>query len=703
MKFNWRPTRPVFLDFEVQSYCDLSDSTATKYAKNPSTRMLTCVVKVDNEVFRIGPYLDAQGRELLCRITEGRTIVAHNAMFDRRIWELTEKLPEREWFDTLPCARAGALPGGLDKLSKELGYAGKDDKGKMLVNMLCMLKPGKPIPAIGPAHTLLMNYNETDVKELENIYHHVKQYVEPDVMTVDATINDRGVPLNREYMERLVELYAHNEQTLRAEFLEATDGVNPSSAKQVKDWMTRSGFTLPQLKKAGTDESTPSIGKFALKDFLSRPDEFYIGDGDEGAACEAMVAAMEMRKEVVRVGKGKAAAAQLGIEEDDRIRDQFTYYGAHTGRWSGRGLQLHNMPKTPIDARTIPTTYEAVCKAADEATATGKYGKILRADVLNGMLRTMVQAENLLVADYGAVEARGIAWIAECNRMLHLYSDPTQSVYLDMGEKLFGRRINKKNDEQEYTMSKTLVLGCGYGMSGTKFKYTCTSRGISLAVFAKANMDPESAVKAYREAYPEIPLVWRSIGIALLNAVEHPGTVEYAGKCLFYMQDNDLHCKLPSGRCIIYRNARIAMAIPAWQKLYGMPETPVKTVAFKSPRGFYKNLYGSMAAENIVQALCRDMMAHTLVCCEQENLSPILHVHDEVVCEADAKHLPLFMQIMSEGPEWVRKTPEHLRDRDPLWSPFPILAEGYSGPIWSKVAKGYTELNALCGRVLDHA
>lgn len=685
VQMDWDPVNPVFLDFETQSYHDLGESTASKFAKDPTTNMLTCVVKVDGVIHRIGPYLNAANRQKLIALTEGRTIVAHNVPFDRRIWEYSEKLPPRKWFDTLPCARAAALPGGLDKLGEKLGVGRKDDKGKMLINLLCILKPGKPVPAIGPAHHLLMEYNVQDVELLERVYDHVKPHVEPDVMTVDQIINERGVPLDRDYMERLIELYSHNEKKLRAEFEEATGGVNPSSAKQVKDWMTTSGFTLPQLKKAGTDESTPSIGKFALKDFLSRPEEFYVGDDDESAACEAMVAAMELRKEVVRVGKGKAAAAAQGIEADDRIRDQFTYYGAHTGRWSGRGLQLHNMPKTPIDARYIDTTYEAVCAASDAATATGKWGRVLRADVLNGMLRSMVRAENLLVSDYGAVEARGIAWVADCHKMLKLYADPHQSVYLDMGEKLFGRRIDKKKDEQEYTMAKTLVLGCGYGMSGAKFKYTCTSRGISLKVFEAAGLKPEEAVKTYRQAYPEIPQVWKAYGDAIMDVVK-TGAVREAGKCTFYMQGPDMHCVLPSGRHLLYREAEVRWMIPGWQKLYGMAETPVETVTFASPRGWRKHLYGSMLSENVVQALCRDMMAHTLVAFEQLGFNPILHVHDEIVCETDPKHLRQFMEVMSAGPAWAKG--------------FPILAEGYSGPIWSKVAKGYTECNALNGKVI---
>jgi DNA polymerase bacteriophage-type len=683
MRLNWRPKRVAFLDFETQSGTELT--TTHKYATAPDTKMLTCVVKTqEGEVHKVGPYLDQAGWNLLARIGAEYTLVAHNAVFDAAIWEHACKLPEAEWFDTLPCARAAGFPGKLDELSKALGGRGKDPMGRRLIELLCIVRNNK-VPALGPAHKLLMDYNTQDVEELEFIYNKVKDFGEPDVMTVDRVINDRGVPIKRAFLEQLIDLYKQNDKLVRAEFDERTGGVSPTSAKQVKEWMKRMGFKVPV--KPG-EEAKESIGKFAMKAFMAKPQDFYCGDdSDESAAIEAMVEALELRKEVARVGKGKADAAFEGIEYDDRIREQFVYWGAHTGRWSGRKLQLHNMPQAvkQVKVRSL-TDYAGVQEIARVASVEAGY-RVGITDVLNAMLRHLVQADNLLVADYGGVEARGAAWVAGCDKMLELYSDPSKSVYIDIGSVVFGRRISKKGDPAEYALSKSLVLGCMYGMSGKKFEYTVKSRGTNVATFEKLGMSIADMVKMYRNTYPEIPQIWKAYGDTCLKAVESRAEL-YCGKCYFKMVGNDLHIVLPSGRPIVYRNARIELTVPGWQKLYNMPETPMPTVCYDSARGWRNFLYGSKITENVVQGICRDLLAYTLVCCEQEGLDPILHVHDEAVMQAPPSKFNRFMEIMSSGPAWAKG--------------FPILVEGYSGPIWTKNPDGYEEMHSLGGKAIWH-
>ncbi len=129
MKLNCSPSKVAFLDFETQSMHDLKKSTHTRYAKDPSTKILTCVVKVGNDLFRMGPYLTETDKDVLRNIAKEYTLVAHNAPFDAAIWEAAGLGPV-EWFDTLPCARAAGLPGALDKLSKSLGGRGKDKNGE---------------------------------------------------------------------------------------------------------------------------------------------------------------------------------------------------------------------------------------------------------------------------------------------------------------------------------------------------------------------------------------------------------------------------------------------------------------------------------------------------------------------------------------------------------------------------------------------
>lgn len=577
MKVNMTPEKVAFIDLEVQSSCDLSNSSTYKYAKHESTRALTCCVKVDGEMRRMGPYLAAEDLEWLRNVATTRTMVAHNAPFDAAIWEHTLGLPEVEWFDTLPCARARGLPGGLDAVGTILTGKGKDKNGKRLIDLLCIIRNDK-VPAIGPAHDLLMEYNARDVELLEDIYDEVKGYGEPDVIALDAVINQRGVPIDRGFLMQLLALYDETQARSGEIFAELTGGANPKSPKQVKEWLLTKGLAVD------------SLNKHATRDLLSRPHDFVADETlFDSDVMEMVREAMEARREVARVGKGKAEAALNGLEDDGRIRGMFIYWGAHTGRWSSRGLQLHNMPSNvskEIDARTIEPKFDVIKRAAAEATERAGE-RIYMTDYLNVMLRRLVQVENVLVCDWGAVEARGVAWIFDETSMLESFADIHKSVYLDMGRSIFGREITKKGDPEAYTLSKAVVLGCGYGMSYPKFAAGCKLNGVDLTPLD--GLDP---VKLYRTTYSRIAKGWKSLHEAMDECVK-TGEPQYAGKCWFKMVGKDMHVVLPSGRPLVYRNTRIEPMVPKYCKLFGMPEVAVPTVVYDSPRGYLGFLYGS--------------------------------------------------------------------------------------------------------------
>lgn len=676
MKFNWHPTRVAFLDFETQSECDISLGSR-RYARHPSTRVLTCAVKVDGRVERFGPYLTQNDKDRLVTIAASNTLVAHNAPFDAAIWDAAG-LPSAEWFDTLPCARAAGLPGGLDKLSLAVGGRGKDKNGSRLIDMLCILKPGKAVPAVGAAHRLLLDYNVQDVEELELVYGRVKGFGEPDVMTVDRTINDRGIPVDRSLLQALVSMYDENTKRYGDEFAEHTkdpdrlEGLNPRSPKQLQAWLKARGVTMPSLGKATVDK------------FFSDPDMFM--DSEEEGTLAAVSEMLELRRELAGVGRGKVDKAVKLVDEDSCIRDQFVYYGAHLGRWSSRGLQLHNMPsslKVSVDMRTVEPTYASVYAVADRMTEETKT-QVTVSDCLNIMLRRMVQADNLLVVDYGAVEARCLAWIADEETMLEAFRDPKESVYLRMGDVVFQRRIDKKKEQLKYVLAKVLVLGCGYGMSGAKFKAQCAVRESRefMKMLADSSIDLAECVKTYRKTYPRIPQLWKECGDAVLQAVA--GVPSSAGRCEFHMVGSDMHLVLPSGRPIVYRNARIEPIVPAYCKMYNMPENPVPTVTYDNPRGFRGFLYGAKIVENVCQGTCRDMLADALVRLEDSGLPVLLHVHDEIVCSGPESRLGAMCETMTTPPSWA--------------DGFPVLVEGYSGPQWTKTTHGYTECRMLNGR-----
>lgn len=672
MKLKHRnPGKLAFLDFETQSMAELT--TVHKYASDSTTRALTCCVLVDGVMHEFGPYFNDEDKQRLLAVTADCTLVAHNAPFDAAIWETVLGLPERDWFDTLPCARAAGMPGKLDAISKLVTGRGKDPLGKQLIDMLCILRNGK-VPAIGPAHKLLLDYNRRDVEELKAIYDVVSEYGEPEVIAVDRVINDRGIPLSVPYMEAMRDVYEANAKIAQESFAETTGGVNPRSSNQVKDWLVGLGFRVDK------------VNKNALRDMMANPEQFYDADSDNELADAVSLAAdaIAMRQEIVKVGAGKVKAALGAVEADGRIRDQLVIYGAGPGRWSGRALQVHNMPLSVKDlfVREEWPTPDRVNQLA--ATATEQLGRrVAVADVANSMLRHAIRCDNMNVADYNAVESRCAAWLSLCEPMLAIYNDPIgKSIYLDMGEKVFGRKI-KKSEVREYALAKSLVLGCMYGMSAPKFEWTLQHRSkISKEEIEAIGLSAKKLVDIYRNSYPEIPAMWRELGAAVLDCAEY-GQDAQVGRLYICKVGNNMHMVLPSGRPIVYRNARVTMAIPRWQKLFGMEESPVKTVAYDHPRGYETILYGSKVFENACQATCRDIMANALVNFESVGLNPFMHVHDEGCCESGQNRFGEFMEIMSAPPSWA--------------DGFPIMVEGYSGPIWTKTPKGYMEANYFNG------
>lgn len=677
MKCNFRPSKVAFLDFETQSEYDLPKGTVRGYAQHPSTKALTCCVKVDGQMLRMGPYLTEADKQKLQKIAETHTMVAHNAPFDAAIWEDVLKLPEAEWFDTLPCARAAGLPGGLDKLSKALGGRGKHKDGERLIQMLCCVKGGK-VPAVGPAHSLLLEYNVQDVEELETVYNRVKDYGEPEVMSVDRIINNRGMKVNRQRLLRLIELSEYNTKVTGTNLKAAAPTLNANSTKQVHEYLATLGFSLED-KATGKK----SLNKFQVQGFLNNPEAFYTGDDSKfSEALDTVTEFIELRKEASGLAESKLNKALEVLDDDDYIRDQLVYYGAHTGRWSGRKLQPHNIASNVghgVDIKNVPLEYSELQRIAEESKDTD--APVTVSNILAAMVRICIENPNSLVADYGAVELRALAWLANADNILNILSDPHRSIYIDMGVKLFKKTLDKVKDFEAYRLAKSIVLGCIYGMSGGRFAALMAIRNVSTKPLDDVGLTAADCVKIFRAAYPALPEYWKLCGESVLAAVAGSPRELPRGVHLF-MQGADLHVVLPSGRPIIYRDAVIEPIVPGYCKAYNMPEIAVPTVTFANPKGFRGFLYGSKLAENISQAVSRDLLAQALIDCESAGLPPFVHVHDEI--GSVGEDFDEFMTILSTSPSWAEG--------------FPILVEGYSGPIWTKQAKGYREGKMLSGR-----
>jgi DNA polymerase len=628
--------------------------------------------------------------KLLQWVHLGYTFVAHNAAgFDALAWKmlvedrfLPDELHGMTWYDTLPCAKAGGFPGDLDTLGQMLVGKGKDD-GKAALKLLYGAKvvDGDVFYPLGtkPLWQLMLRYNVADVLLLEAVFNAVKDYGEPDVLDVHMRINERGIAFDRKFLEQFYAVWVESEAKSADKLSLLTNGAlnasNVRSGPQVKKYLLKEcGFQLDTLNRE------------SLERLYADPENFFGDIEIDSERIQHGIEVLKLRQASNRASKAKLSKIfELG-QSDERIRDLLVYYGAHTGRFSGRGLQPHNFARgnSDIDIQRVFDDFsngDLRLAGLEEAAARAKCSID---DVLATLVRTIFRAapgSELGIADYGAIEARGTAWVAEESRMLETFADLGKCVYCDTASALFRRQIVKKRDKAERHVGKQIVLGCGYSMSAIKFGKQCKRFGVDLE---KAGVTAEQCVETYRDTYPSIAGVkqgqWRRGGIwkeyhnAAFRALKDGKAL--AGKCIFRREFGNLTIQLPSGRKLVYREAMIEEVVPPYCEMLGLPLEKKPAVMYRHVHGYRKSLYGGLTTENIVQAISRDILCTALIRLEEAGYPVVLHVHDEILTEFLKQQrwqaLRDMLKIMSEAPPWAKG--------------FPILVEGFTNERYTKAA-----------------
>jgi DNA polymerase len=410
---------------------------------------------------------------------------------------------------------------------------------------------------------------------------------------------------------------------------------------------------------------------------------------------------LEARLAVNRVSTSKLEAALRTQCPDGRLRGTLVYHQAATGRWAGKGMQPHNLPRPHPLLKDLTALLGAVgdpqrFQAALPPTVTV-------ADGISALVRPTLRAapgKLLCVADFASVEARGVAWCAGEEALLARFA-AGQDVYLDLAQRIFGRPLSRQ-DGRERQIGKQAVLGCGYGMGARTFGKRCLARGVDLLA---AHTSAEAVVEGYRAACPQVAgtrvsengHTWRRGG--LWNEVEAAarecvltGVPQSAGRCTFSREGTTLLVGLPGGRRLHYRNARVESVAPACCREKGLAARPRPVVLFDRPRRRGMQAYGGLLTENLVQAICRDLLAGALLECERLGLPVVLHVHDEVVVEvpeatAEEASRKLAL-VMSTPPAWA--------------TGFPIEVEGFVAERYAKdPPKGAPAVKARNGAIVD--
>jgi DNA polymerase len=646
-------------------------------------------------------------------INDGELVEAHNAWFERGIWT-NILVPKYGWTPILHDQwRCSAAKGASHALPRALGDAGaalllrnlKDEAGHALMMKMC--KPRKarkadkqawlvahnagtcpqckgkktykrkpcercdaqgkfptPVADVPPIPTLwhepvedlhrLWAYCRQDVLAEETLSQAIPDLSpeETELYLLDQLINERGFQLDEDAVAAALELIELEAVDLNGQLTIITDGEverGTQRARLVK-WLGDLGVIL---------ENTQAQ---TVTDILT----------NTGGMPTLAVEALGLLQELGRSSTGKYERMRAWKCPDGRVRGGLLYHGAATGRWSGAGVQPHNFVRG-----TVKITQDRLWDALktqdrefirnltdDKGTPIGSV-MVALANALRGAICAAPGTE-LYVADYAAIEARVLLWLAEDPHIDLFFRN--EDIYIDMAQKIYARPLNKNDNPQERQLGKATILGCGYGMGPEKFVSAAAIYGVKIDEDFSRNV-----VYTYRDTYRCVVDLWYAQEEAAIEATMAHGRPVECGKVTWYVESGKhrfLYAVLPSGR-------RLAFAFPQVQG--GMTRRGWKNqLTFMSVSSYThqwerQRTYGGMIVENLVQAIARDLMADAMLRCEQTGIyRPVLSVHDELISEADAGagNLHEYEQLIASPPAWA-------------WD-CPIAAEGWVGTRYRK-------------------
>lgn len=677
------------LDFETRSTVDLNKLNAYVYAEHPDTDIWCAQIAFGDE----DPFLWIPGMpvppRLVDHILDGGELVAWNAAFERLItrhiagphygWPIPA---DDQWRCVMVEAYAMNLPGKLEKAGPALGLSDvKDAEGHRL--MLQMAKPRR----IEPGGTIVWWDDEGRRKRL---YAYCGQDViseraaekrlfrlipeERRTWLLDLKMNDRGVYIDAELCTIAKRLAGEAMERLDAEMHAVTDG-DVSACSNV-------GQLIKWLKANGVD--TDTVKKDALADLLARED-----------LPAPARRALELRKAGSKTSTAKIDKLLSLRQADGRMRGAVQYHGAaQTGRWAGRGAQLHNLPRPEI--KLIAQLVETL-QRGDLDWLEMVFGDPMSAIV--DAIRSMVMSapdRALLDADFSNIEGRAIAWLAgeetKLQRFRAFDAGTGPDVYLVTAAGIYAVPVEQALPRRQ--VGKVTELSMGFqGGPGALAKMAAShslkiastfdavwgaadderreravdgykQRGHASGLSERGWLAAECIKLAWRADHPETVALWRGLEDAAIAAVQDPDRGVHAYRSIKYrMVGSFLFCLLPSGRALSYPYPRIEQKAVPWKNADGS-QARKPAITFKSEDSVThqwkdKDFYGGLAAENVTQAMARDVMRDAMHRVEAAGFETVLTVHDEILTETtpEAADLERFKAVMAEVPDWCPGLP----------------------------------------------
>lgn len=625
------------LSIDLETYSDqpLAKTGVYRYVESPDFEILLFAYSVDGAPVQqidlaCGEKIPS---EILCAL-EDETVTkwAFNANFERICLSRFLGYPTGDYLepDSWKCSMVWAaymgLPLSLEGAGAVLGLEKqKLAEGKDLIKYFC--QPCAPTKSNGqrtrnlPKHSpdkwlAFKKYNIRDVETEMSIQARLLKYPVPDSVWeeyhLDQEINDRGVGLDMELVRQAIQMDGRSRSELTQAMKELTSLDNPNSVQQMKQWLADNGV------------ETDTLGKKAVAELLK-------------TAPQQLQKVLTLRQQLAKSSVKKYQAMETAVCADGRARGMFQFYGANrTGRWAGRIIQMQNLPQNHLDDLTEA---RGLVRAGGFDALEMLYEDV--PDTLSQLIRTAFVPQGnrkFIVADFSAIEARVIAWLADEKWRQDVFAEG-KDIYCASASQMFGVPVEKHGVNGHLRQKgKIAELALGYGGSVGALK------AMGALEMGLSEDELPALVSAWRQANPKIVQFWWAVDHAVMDAVTRKTTTKTHG-IIFSARNGMLFITLPSGRSLAYVKPKIG------ENRFGGD-----CITYEGVGGTKKweriDSYGPKFVENIVQATSRDILCYamkTLRCC-----SIVMHIHDEVVIEADRRmSLQAVCDQMGRTPPWA--------------------------------------------------
>ena len=628
------------IDIETYSSVDLAKSGIYKYVESPDFTILLFAYQLKDDDIKI---VDLASEEKLPESIKSFltlpivTKTAHNANFERVCISkyLGIELPVDQWQCTMVKASMLGLPLALGQVAKVLNLdEKKDTAGKALIRYFSL--PSKPTKANGmrernlPEHDPIKwqqfkDYCIQDVAVERSIADKINFFTIPDfekqLWFLDQRINDRGIALDRSFVANAIRMDIANKEVLTEEAIKLTGLDNPNSVAQLKEWIELEiGEDVEKLNK----ETVPALLK--------------------SVDCEIVKRVLTLRQEMSKTSVKKYESMAAAICADSRIRGIHQFYGANrTGRWAGRIVQPQNLPQNHLMDLDLA---RMIVASNDLDLLQMLYGNV--PDTLSQLIRTAFIApkgNKLIVADFSAIEARVIAWLADEHWRLEVFKTHGK-IYEASASQMFRvpiTSITKGSDLRQ--KGKVAELALGYqGGPNALIKMGALKMGLDEKELPKL-------VKMWRNANPAIVALWAEVEAAAIAAVETGEKQGIRHNISCHVERGILFITLPSGRKLSYMRPKLK------EGQYGKQALTYEGMNQTTKQWGIQDTYGGKLVENIVQAIARDCLAEAMIKIDTAGHDIVMHVHDEVVIESTDGVLEDVLNIMREPIKWAKGLP----------------------------------------------